>query len=204
MTWDKRKKTLMLSIILSAFGPFITLAAVFMSTSSTQLADFIRRTIELFVLVMAFIIYEKLAHPSLSEQKKTQYKTIMRLSLLIILSLTTISLLGLVLYNLTTQALPEGTIWLGFSVAVLGIGFNGAFWWRYSRFDQASPHTVMHSQKKLYQAKTLVDINVTIALGAYGLFGASQVIFWLDIVGTLVVALYIVWRVFNTFIELKQ
>ncbi len=204
MGTDKQRRTLILSVFFSSLGPIITLVAVFMSNASTQVADFIRRSVELFVLIMALIVYQKLKSPQLSDQRKQTYKTIMSLSLIIVLSITTMSLLTLVIYNINVREVPEGTVWLGLLIAFLGVFFNGAFWWRYSAFDNATPHMVMRSQKKLYQAKTLVDINVVLVLGSIWVFNQAAFVYYLDIIGTLIVAFYIGWRTIRSMTELKK
>ena len=50
-------RTLLASLILSSPGPLVVGIGLFLGKSSTQLADFIRRTAELLAILVSFIIY---------------------------------------------------------------------------------------------------------------------------------------------------
>ena len=58
---DREKKsgyrTLLLSVLMSSYGPVILGLGLRVGHSSTQIADFTRRTAELSALIVAFIIY---------------------------------------------------------------------------------------------------------------------------------------------------
>ena len=58
---DKEKKsglrTLALSVFMSAYGPVILGLGLTVGHSTTQIADFTRRTAELLALVVALIVY---------------------------------------------------------------------------------------------------------------------------------------------------
>ena len=72
----KTKKTLLLSIILSLPAPFIVGFSLFIGNSSTQIADFIRRTSELISIIIAFIVYSITSKDGFTNEcKKLKYKT---------------------------------------------------------------------------------------------------------------------------------
>ena len=50
-------KTLLWSVIMSAPGPLVVGLGLFIGQSSTQLADFIRRSAELLGIIMAYLVY---------------------------------------------------------------------------------------------------------------------------------------------------
>ena len=52
----------------------------------------------------------------------------------------------------------------------------------------------MDTQSKLYQAKTMVDINVSLALLSVIIFASLTVRYWIDNLGTLIIILYVVYR----------
>ena len=58
---DQEKKsgyrTLLVSVLMSAYGPVILGLGLRVGHSSTQIADFTRRTAELLALIVAFVVY---------------------------------------------------------------------------------------------------------------------------------------------------
>lgn len=52
------KKTLMWSVIMSSPGPLVVGLSLIIGNSSTQTADFIRRTSEFIAILMSFIVYK--------------------------------------------------------------------------------------------------------------------------------------------------
>ena len=50
-------KTMLMSVIMSSPGPIILAINLFFGSSTTQIADFIRRFIELLAIILAFIVY---------------------------------------------------------------------------------------------------------------------------------------------------
>ena len=51
-------RTLLMSVLMSAPGPLIIGLGLLVGRSSTQIADFIRRSAELLAIIMAFVIYK--------------------------------------------------------------------------------------------------------------------------------------------------
>ena len=51
------ERTLLASIVLSAPGPIVVGVALFFGRSSTQLADFIRRTAELIAIIVSWMVF---------------------------------------------------------------------------------------------------------------------------------------------------
>ena len=194
MKQDKRLRTLILSITFSSFGPIVTFIAVLMNTSSTQVADFVRRTVELSVLIFALMVYLKIKKQSLKDMTIVNLQKKVYCLLAIVLMLSALVLIYLFIQALINPRVPEGNVWLGLSIASLGVLFNGYFWFAYRRFDQQKESFVMDSQSKMYQAKTLVDINVVIALSSIVLFENSMISYWIDTIGTLIIAIYLLLR----------
>lgn len=62
--------TLLLSVILSAPGPIILAAALLYGRSSTQMADFIRRTLEFLALVVSYAVFRYMARKNLMDRKR--------------------------------------------------------------------------------------------------------------------------------------
>ena len=74
---------------------------------------------------------------------------------------------------------------------------------KYTRLNKATPDAILAVQARLYRAKTLVDISVTIALLSVLIAPQSKVSHWFDLVGSLVVAIYLVWCGLKTIYEHK-
>ncbi len=164
-----------------------------MNSTSTQLSDFLRRSAELLVLILALVIYN-LLKKDLEESQKHKLRMIMIRSVGGMLLLTSLVLITLALRNMLNPSIPEGNVWLGLSVALLGVIFNGSFMIRYTLFNRSKQHTVMASQVKLYQTKTLIDISVVISLGAVLLLEANMTTFWIDTIVTVIIAIYLFIR----------
>ena len=54
----------------------------------------------------------------------------------------------------------------GLAIAVLGVIANSIFWAKYTRLNKAEPNAILAVQARLYRAKSLVDMSITIALVA--------------------------------------
>ena len=51
-------RTLLMSVLMSAPGPLIIGLGLLVGRSSTQIADFIRRSAELLAIIMAYVVYQ--------------------------------------------------------------------------------------------------------------------------------------------------
>ena len=81
----------------------------------------------------------------------------------------------------------------GLVIALLGVIANTLFWRKYTRLNRARPNAILAVQARLYRAKSLVDGCVTAALLSVVIAPASAVSLWLDSIGSLVVAAYLIW-----------
>ena len=99
----------------------------------------------------------------------------------------------------------KGNVIPGLAIATLGVIANSIFWIKYKRINRAEPNAIMAVQARLYRAKTLVDSSVTIALLSVLIAPQSSVSYWLDLIGSMIVAFYLIWCGIQTIIEeLKQ
>ena len=105
---------------------------------------------------------------------------------------------------LTVNNADKGNVVPGLVIAVLGVTANSIFWGKYARLNKTEPNAILAVQARLYRAKTLVDISVTVALSAVLLVPASPVSYWLDLIGSLIVAVYLVWCGAKTIYEVRK
>ena len=69
------KRTLLFSIITSSPGPLVIGLGLLIGKSSTQIADFVRRSIELLAIILAFIVFTLTTKDdNVDEVKKQKYE----------------------------------------------------------------------------------------------------------------------------------
>lgn len=188
-----REKTLLIALLLSAPGPLFTGFAVISSHSTTQLADFIRRGVELIALFLSWWVFRQLQHNL--KLSKTDHSRLERTAGISVAGAMVCS--GLVM--LTVAVLrwsffePGGKVTLGLIIASLGLLTNSWFWWRYTVLTQELYDSVIAAQQKLYRAKASVDLCVVIALTAVAIAPTHPATRYVDIFGSVIVAVYLLW-----------
>lgn len=184
------KRTLLASVIMSSPGPIVVGIGLLLGRSSTQLADFIRRTAELAAIIVSWVVYNithKGAGPD--AQRKSQLERIAHLCVGIAMCLSGAVML---LVALLTDGGENGNVIPGLVIAVLGVTTNSWFWLRYRKLDKVNPNAILAVQSRLYRAKSLVDACVTIALATVAVAPASMAARYMDMAGSVVVAAYLI------------
>ena len=192
-------KTLLWSVIMSSPGPLVVGLGLLTGSSSTQIADFVRRSAELLAIIMSFVVYSLLAKGGIRssvDKQKLESRSNMFVGAMMCLAGTIMAVLAF-----TMNQDDKGNVIPGLAIAVLGVIANSIFWSKYTRLNQANPDAILAVQARLYRAKTLVDISVTIALLSVLIAPQSIVSHWLDFVGSLVVSVYLVWCGIKTIYE---
>lgn len=192
-------RTLLMSVLMSSPGPLVVGLGLLVGRSSTQIADFVRRSSELLAIIMAFIVYKLTTKDdSCDEIKKARLE---RMSNAFVGSMMCIGGSFMVALTLMSDAGDKGNVIPGLSIALLGVIANTIFWRRYTKLNRAEPNAILAVQARLYRAKSLVDGCVTLALLSVVIAPASQVSLWLDFIGSLIVALYLIWCGIQTIYE---
>ena len=196
-------KTLLWSIIMSSPGPLVVGLGLLAGRSSTQIADFVRRSAELLAIIMSFVVYRAvMKNGDCGDIKK---KKMERSSNVFVGSMMCLAGAIMVALALIMNNEDKGNVIPGLAIAILGVTANSIFWVKYTRINIREPNAIMAVQARLYRAKTLVDLSVTIALLSVLIAPKSPVSYWLDLVGSLIVAVYLIWCGIKTIIEeLKQ
>ena len=192
-------KTLLWSVIMSSPGPLVVGLGLLAGSSSTQIADFVRRSAELLAIIMSFVVYSLLAKDGVSsrvDKQKLESRSNVFVGVMMCLAGTIMAVLAF-----TMNQDDKGNVIPGLAIAVLGVIANSIFWSKYTRLNQANPDAILAVQARLYRAKTLVDISVTIALLSVLIAPQSIASHWLDFVGSLVVSVYLVWCGIKTIYE---
>jgi len=188
----RRERTLLVALLLSAWAPFVTGWAVILSQSATQVADFVRRTVELAAVAIAWAVFRRLRRREPEPAAAARLERIAAWSVAAALGISGATTLLLALGRGIDVA-PGGDVRLGLLVAVLGLATNGAFWWRYAAFARERPGRLMEGQRTLYRAKVAVDACVIAALASVGLAPGRPATRWIDLAGSFAVALYLLW-----------
>lgn len=192
-------RTLLMSVLLSAPGPLVVGLGLIVGRSSTQLADFFRRSAELLAIVVSFVVYQRTHRDvPLSDEQKALME---RRSNYFVGWMMCTSGTFMVLLALFGGNTDKGNVVAGLAIAAMGAVANTIFWFRYRMLSKREDSSILSVQSRLYRAKSLVDICVTSVLTVVMLMPGTQVAQRLDLVGSLVVATYLVWCGIKTVAE---
>lgn len=201
-TTKSGSRTLLLSVLMSAPGPLVVGLGLLAGRSSTQIADFVRRSAELLAIIMSFVVYRittKEDACSEAERIKLERRSNTFVGAMMCLGGTFMVLLAFLSDNAN-----KGNVIPGLSIAVMGVIANTAFWIKYTRLNRKTPNAILQVQSRLYRAKSLVDSCVTIALLSVVIAPGSSTSYWLDFIGSLIVAVYLIYCGIQTVLEARK
>ena len=195
-------KTLLWSIIMSSPGPLVVGLGLIAGRSSTQIADFVRRSAELLAIIMSFVVYTMTQKDGVCDERRK--RSMERRSNIFVGSMMCLAgtLMAVLAFALNNE--DKGNVIPGLAIAVLGVIANSIFWIKYTRLNRAEPNAILAVQARLYRAKSLVDMSVMVALTAVLINPTSAVSYWLDLIGSLIVAVYLVWCGVRTIYEERK
>lgn len=184
-------RTLLWSIIMSSPGPLVVGLSLITGHSSTQVADFVRRTAEFLAIIASYVVYTAIHKDGeCDEQRKRMLE---HRSNLFVGGMMCVAGAIMAVLAVVVSDEEKGNVVPGLVIALLGLVANSIFWIKYTRLNKAAPSAILAVQSRLYRAKTLVDASVTVALTAVIINPDHAVVFWLDLVGSMVVSLYLFW-----------
>ena len=184
------RNTLLWSVIMSSPGPLVVGIGLIMGRSSTQIADFVRRSAELLAIIVSYVVYQLTTRDGFTDMER-KARLEKNTDLFVGGAMCLGGAMMLILALLPSKG-ETGNVIPGLSIAILGVIANSIFWRRYSRLGKESNNSILLVQSRLYRAKTLVDICVTAALLSVTLLPGSQLSYWLDKAGSAVVAVYLI------------
>ncbi len=198
------ERTLLVSILMSAPGPVLTGISMAMSLSVTQIADFVRRTTELFAIILSWWVYRRIHRdPSVDAGRQAALERLSNRSTAIAMACAGSVMLVLTCMRITTWQ-PGGNVVMGLAIAGLGMVANTAFWLRYRSLADKTGHAVLRTQQRLYRAKAFVDLCVVTALLAVAVAPLHPATKIIDIAGSLVVACYLLWSAWSLLRQARQ
>lgn len=184
------ERTLLTSVILSSPGSIVVGIGLFLGRSSTQIADFIRRTAELVAIIVSWLVFRhlhKCGNPDAVHKNKLEHIANLFVGAAMCLSGT--AMIFIAFFSTDTE---KGNVIPGLVIAVLGVTTNSWFWFRYRKLNQDSPDAILAVQSRLYRAKALVDACVTAALTFVAVAPDSTAACYVDLGGSIIVAVYLV------------
>ena len=193
------EKTLFLSVLMSSPGPLVVGLGLLSGRSSTQIADFVRRSAELLAIIMSYVIYKLTTKDDVCDEVKKQ--KLERGSNIFVGAMMCIGGIFMIILALMSDNSDKGNVIPGLAIAVMGVIANSIFWRKYTHLNRIEPNAILMVQARLYRAKTLVDSCVTIALLSVVIAPGTQISYWLDFIGSLIVAVYLIWCGVRTIYE---
>ena len=192
-------RTLLWSVLMSSPGPLVVGLGLLSGRSSTQIADFVRRSAELLAIIMSFIVFKLTTKDEVCKEEKKQ--KLERISNVFVGAMMCVGGIFMIILAFMTDNLDKGNVIPGLAIAVMGVIANSIFWRKYTHLNKIEPNAILMVQARLYRAKTLVDGCVTIALLSVVIAPATQISFYLDFIGSLIVAVYLIWCGIRTIYE---
>ena len=183
-------QTLLLSVLLSSPGPLVVGIGLLVGRSSTQLADFIRRSAELVAIIVSYLVYRALNKSGVPVDLSRR-QSLEHLANLCVGVAMCLSALVMLAVALLSRSAASGNVLFGLGIALLGVTTNTWFWLRYRRLNSLQANSILEVQSRLYRAKTLVDSCVLVALLAVAAWPGTAVARYMDTGGSIVVALYL-------------
>ena len=182
-------KTMLMSVLMSAPGPIVVGLGLLAGRSSTQMADFVRRSAELLAIIMAFVSYRATANLDDTDRKAA----IERKNNIFVGAVMCLSGAAMLFVTLMSDGGEKGNVIPGLVIALLGVIANTIFWFRYGKLSRSTGSSILAVQSRLYRAKSLVDCCVTIALATVAIFPDSSAAVYLDFIGSVIVAVYLIY-----------
>lgn len=184
------ERTLFASVVLSSPGPIVVGVALYFGRSSTQLADFIRRTAELVAIIVSWIVF-RILHNN-SEPDPVHKNKLEQIANYCVGVAMCLSGAAMMFVAVSTPNTAKGNVIPGLVIGLLGLITNLWFWLRYRKFNREKPDRVLAVQSRLYWAKSLVDACVTIALAVIVVAPATLAARYVDLGGSIIVAAYLI------------
>ncbi|MBQ3136473.1 MAG: cation transporter [Clostridia bacterium] len=183
--------TLLMSVVMSSPGPLIVGLGLMAGKSSTQLADFVRRSSELLGIILAYVIYRITSKDGeIDAGKKARLEKLSNIFVGLTMCIGGAIMLVLAFVSENEE---KGNVIPGLAVALLGVVANTLFFVKYTRLNRAEPNAIIEVQARLYRAKSLVDTCVSVALLSVAVAPESPVSYYLDMIGSAIVAVYLLW-----------
>ena len=99
-------KTLFMSVLMSAPGPLVIGISLLSGKSTTQIADFVRRSSELLAIILSYIVFKK----TMNENDDSKKKQLERKSNIFVGSMMCVGGFLMILLTLFSQSTDKGNV----------------------------------------------------------------------------------------------
>ena len=185
------ERTLFTSVLLSSPGPLVLGLGLIVGRSSTQMADFLRRTAELAAIICAYVVYRMTTKDGVNDEERRA--RLERNGNRFIGVMMCVAGVVMAAVALTSSNTDKGNVIPALVIALLGAVVNCAFWIRYTKLNRTDPNAIIATQARLYRAKTLVDTCVSAALLTVVLAPGTSAAAMVDIAGSILVSAYMMY-----------
>lgn len=194
-------RTLLLSVLLSSPGPLVLGIGLTVGRSSTQISDFTRRSAELLAIIASFVVYVMTNKEGFDQGRKREIEKKSNVFVGVIMCISGISMIVLAFVSGNTD---KGNVIPAFVIALSGVIANTLFFRKYSKLHKENGNAILGVQARLYGAKSIVDTCITLTLLVVALFPGSKLSYYFDIVGSVLVSLYMLKSGIKTIRENKM
>ena len=187
MVKKSEKRTLLMSVVMSAPRPLILAFAMSSGQSSTQLADFFRRSAELLALICSLVVF--CMTETSDAIRKNRWERVSNIFVGAVMCFSGVIMIGLAIFAGSEE---KGNVSASLVIALLGMIANSLFWLKYRKLNKQNPNAIIAVQARLYRVKAMIDTCVTIALAMVAVYPQSNISDWFDRIGSVVVAIYLI------------
>lgn len=184
------RRTLLWSVVMSSPGPLVVGLGLLVGRSSTQIADFVRRSSELLAIIMAYVTYKITTKNGQTDIAKKE--RIEKMSNIFVGAMMCLGGAIMMVLAFASDSQDKGNVIPGLAIALMGVVANTIFWRKYTKLNKAEPNPILEVQTRLYGAKSLVDGCVTIALIAVVVAPKAPITYYIDLIGSVIVAGYLI------------
>ena len=188
----ERERVLFWTVVVSFFSLLPSAYGAYISNSTALLADLLRSTGEFIAIFLSWCVIVQVTKSDASAYNYGIGKLEQLASLLVAATLfvSFAVIFGTGIMRLLNPQ-PLHNPYFGLLYAALGTLGNGFVWWKDYQLNQRSPSPVIEAQWKLFRAKTLATTIVVVTVGFSLLSSNETVELYLDPIGSLVLALFL-------------
>lgn len=185
-------RTLLASVLLSAPGPLVLGLGLVVGQSTTQIADFVRRTVELAATLVSLWVFRSIKGLPPSDERRIRLERRVDFYVGMAMLISALAMAYLTVIGLIYQV-EKGNVIPALIIAVLGVISNGIMAVNYRAANAKAPSGILKAQGALYRTKTLVDGCVSCAL-IIVIFSGGMVRTWADFAGGMIVTMVLLYN----------
>lgn len=188
----QRERVLFWTVVVTFFSLLPSAYGAYISNSTALLADLLRSTGEFFAILLSWCVIVQVARNDAATYNYGLGKLEQLASLVVATALfaSFVVVFGTGISRLLNPE-PLENPYFGLLFAALGTLGNGFVWMKDYQLYQRSPSPVIEAQWKLFRAKTIATSIVVITLGTSVISTNSAFTLYLDPIGSLVLALFL-------------